>query len=285
MGWLACLPRWLVEFALDKRWISSELGTSAKDGRVSANKLGNFLGLLRLIKQTGPDQSPRNLVQLWTGGNAPPSSLVLKIAAYVAELAEEAEAYIGATQLSDEAKSGLLQTTWSVKQAFDLVHIQQSVQQSLPALDAAISQFAILISAAGLDAVPPPDAEVLGLVEDIDRMISSLEDADIDPLVASAARKHLNVLKTLLQNVDAFGVEAALAAYSELVIRLRSADLAASAASSQTLSKIWPEIERWAGRLAIIDQAYTQGGRLLGELGGTARLLLSHLPPVPGITS
>lgn len=220
----------------------------------------------------------------WTGVQKPPTSMVVKLAAYVIEQVEATEAYVKATQLSDEAKQGLLQTTEAIRRAFELQHLgTHGLNSFLPALDAAVSQYAILISAAGLDRTPTPTAEVSELVADLDRFTTSLAQAELDPLVRETAEKHVAVLKALLQNVGAVGIEAALAAYSELVFRLRSADLSASEKSKQSMAKIWPEIERWAGRLAIIDHAYTQGGHLLEHLGGAAKLLLTHLSAVPGI--
>lgn len=205
--------------------------------------------------------------------------MTVKLAAYAIEQAEATEAYVKATQLSEEAKQGLLQTTASLRNAFDLPHLNNTpVTSHLPALDTAISQYAILVSAAGLDISAPPTAEVVDLVKELDLFAASLAGAELDPLVLETATKHVAVLKALLQNVDALGVEAALAAYSELVFRLRSADLTGSAKSKQAMAKVWPEVERWAGRLAIIDQAYTQGGHLLGQLGGAAKFLLGHLP-------
>jgi hypothetical protein len=246
---------------------------------VSANQLGNFLSLLRLIKQTDPGHPPLEMFKKWTGIPDPPTSMVVKLAAYTIEQAEATEAYIKATQLSDEAKQGLLQTAAALKRAFELQHLPgQAVANFLPALDAAISQYAILISAAGLDQTPPPTAEVSDLVADLDRFTDSLAKAELDPLVRETAEKHIAVLKMLLQNVAALGVEAVLAAYSELLFRLRSADLTGSETSRKIMSGVWPEIERWAGRIAIIDQAYSKGGHLLGVMGGAVHNLLTHAP-------
>ncbi len=255
---------------------------------MSANQLQSFLSLLRLIKDTGAGNAPSTLFRAWTGIESPPTSMVVKLAAYVIEQAEATEAYIKATQLSEEAKQGLLETATSLKTAFELQHLAgNAISGFLPALDTAISQYAILISAAGLDQVAPPTSEIADLVSDLNKFAEELGKAELDPLVRETAERHVAVLKVLLQNVGALGVEAALAAYSELVFRLRSADLTGSEKSRHTMSTLWPEVERWAGRLTIIDQAYTRGGHLLGHLGGAAKLLLTHLPalpPIPGIT-
>lgn len=252
---------------------------------MSTNPLASFLSLLRLIRESNPSKPPQVMFQAWAGGADIPTSTVVKIAAYAIEQAEAASTYISGTQLSDEAKQGLLQTTSSVISAFQLQHLGgHGVATFLPALDAGISQFAILISAAGLDREPAPLEEIADLVAAIDRFSGSLNDVGLDELVRETARKHLAVLKALLQHVDALGVDAAMAAYYELVLRLRSADNNSSASSKERMAKIWPEVERWAGRLAIIEQAYTQGGHLLGELGRPAQQLLTHMPTLPGIT-
>lgn len=251
---------------------------------MSTNPLANFLALLRLIRETHPSHAPLTMFQLWAGDANAPTSAVVKIAAYAIEQAEAAETYIRATQLSDEAKQGLIHTTASLKTAFELQNIgSQPVSAFMPALDAGISQFAILISAAGLDREPAPITEIADLVAAVDELLSSLDQVELDDHVRETARRHLAVLKALLQHTDALGVDAAMASYYELVLRLRSADSNASAASKERMAKLWPEIERWAGRLAIIDQMYTQGGHLLGELGRPAQLLVSHIPALPGL--
>jgi hypothetical protein len=249
------------------------------------NPIGGVLGVLRLLKNGNPGHSVATHIRLWISGEAAANptteSQVARLCGYVLDEADAAEAVIKQSSLSQEAQEGLLQTTQALRDAFTISNINNGLSSYFPALGAAVSNFAILTSATGLaSAGPPPEIEAL--IAEVEALHARLDFAGIDPVVSETARKHLAALTMLLRNVDAFGVDAAMAAYAELLIRLKRA---ASTTDQKTASKVaalWPEIERWAGRLAIIDQAYNSGKALLGHLGEVAALL-PHLGAAVGV--
>lgn len=249
---------------------------------MSVNQLTQFLGLLRLIKRSNPGNTPLNLVVSWTGVADPPTSTVLKIAAYVTEQAEATESFIAATQLSEEAKEGLMQTARSLKTAFQLQNLSgNAVHGFLPALDAAISQYAILISAAGLETPAGASDEKDNLVQELKAFLEHPEINNLDQAIRETLIKHINLLIVLINNFEAVGPEASMSAYNELVIRLSSAHKSSSKENKNVIEKIWPEVERWAGRIAIIDSAFTQGTHLITSVGTATKSLLPLLPHLP----
>lgn len=248
---------------------------------MSDNYVGNILAILRLIRKTfEPNQGHAGLtyIQTWAGTDitAPQS---LRIAAYVLDQASGAESLIAGSTLDDEAKAGLIQTTTALTSAFSLAGLQNQMAAFFPAFDSAISNFAILASATGGLSAAPDHTEVDALLRDVDEMINSVRSSAMDPIVRDTAIRHLVVLRTLLANVDALGVDSAMAAYLELLIRLRRAEGAASQSTKAEVKGIWPQIEKWAARLNLIDKAINDGSGFLSHFESVPSLL-EHLPPM-----
>lgn len=172
----------------------------------------------------------------------------------------------------------MLQTTQALRAAFSLGGIHQAIRVHLPALESSLSSFAILASATGVGKSVEKVKVVIEIVDDIDQLNASLRSSGLDPLVEDIALKHLAVLKMLLSNIEAFGTDSAIAAYYELVIRLRRAEKSASADTKVALKQVWPKIEQWAGRLTIIEQAMNSGASILSDFSETAQNLLQYVP-------
>lgn len=244
------------------------------------NYVGNVLGILRLLKKTNGVTSQHaavSYIHQWAGDSSEQGSL--RVAAYVLDQAFGAEILIENSELNDEAKQGLLQTTNAIKAAFSLGGMNQPINSHLPALESSLASFAILASATGVGKSQPNVKELDDILADIEALNATLGETDVDPLVRDVALKHLAILKALLSNVDAFGTDAAIAAYWELVVRLRRAESGASESTKEKLKKIWPKLEQWAGRLTIIEQAMNSGASILSDFSWTAQNLLQHLPP------
>lgn len=238
------------------------------------NPITGVLSLLRLFKQDGlaPGNSVFDHVRRWCGDQATDVD-VARLMLYGGGVALAADAHIRASPWDDEAKQGLLHVTSNLQQAFSPVGCGQPIANYLPTLDSAITMFAILSSAAGLPSAGPAPAELNDLLAEIAALIQVIDGAGLDPLVHRTAKEHLRALETLLRNVDAFGVDAALVAYFELIARLRRVERTATPATKEVLAKIWPEVERWAGRLAIIEEAINNGHGLLEHAGSAIKLL------------
>lgn len=242
------------------------------------NYVGNVLAILRLLKNTPQctaGHAPISFIHQWSGN--PTDQATLRISAYILDQILGAEILIQNSKLADEAKQGLLQTTGSLKVAFSLNGLTTAIQNHLPALDAALSSFAILASATGVGDPLPRVAELSDILTDIEQLNELFNDPEIDPLVRETALKHLAVLAALLNNVEAFGVDSAIAAYWEMVIRLKRAEKNATEDTKEKLKKVWPKIEQWAGRLTIIEQAMNAGTSILSDFSAAAQTLLPHL--------
>lgn len=243
------------------------------------NYIGNVLGILRLLKNTeglSADHPPITFIHQWAGDAG--DNATLRVAAYVLDQAFGAESLVQNSSLNDEAKQGLLQTTQALRAAFSIAGMSQAIRAHLPALESSLSSFAILASATGVGKSPPRVKEVDEILGEIDQLNETLGTTDVDPLVKDIALKHLTVLKALLSNIEAFGTDSAIAAYYELVIRLRRAEKGASDETKTTLKKVWPKIEQWAGRLTIIEQAMNSGASILSDFSETAQNLLQYIP-------
>lgn len=244
---------------------------------MSDNFISNVLNILRLIKNTNlSGHAPSEYIKAWSG-LTPDDAGTLRVCAYIVDQCDGALSLINQSQLAEEAKAGLVQTVQAVKSGFSISNLNQSLHNHFPQLDASISSFAILESVSNLSGPSPDVPELADLISDVEAMIALFDDAEIDPIVRSTARRHLHVLLTLLKNVQALGIDAAMAAYAELVVRLRRVDATASETARAKTAKAWPAIEKWAGRLAIIDKAYNSGHGLLTKAEDLGRLLLGYL--------
>ena len=245
---------------------------------MSDHPVSNFLNLLRLIKRTGcMEQALQASIGRWAGETPSPATM-LRIAAYICDLCDDTLVEINSSTISDEAKAGLLQTAQSVQTLFSVPNMANAPNHFLPQIDGSITQFAILVSVAGLDEPNPVSAEIDELVAEIVSIEKAISEAGVSPAVAEVARRHLHVLKTLLQNVDALGIDAALAAYDELVIRLRRVDEKADPGTHKKMRKVWPMIEKWSGRLAVIHAGLSHGSGMITGAYSAAKNLLGWSP-------
>lgn len=196
---------------------------------------------------------------------------------YVLDQSSGAESLINGSALDDEAKIGLCQTTSAIRVAFSLQGLNQPISAFLPTLDSAISNFAILVSATGGMFKSKDRSELDALTADVDQMIGTFQSSTIDPIIRDTAIRHLVIFRTLLGNVDSLGVDSAMAAYFELVVRLRRAETAASQTGKEEVKGIWSKIENWLGRLNSINKGLNDGAGLLSHFESVPSLL-EYLP-------
>jgi len=232
---------------------------------MSINPISQVLALLRLMKAGGLKKRPSDLLALWADQkNLTPSSMA-KVSAYLCDNLEVARYFISQSNLDSEQKAGPLNTINLLSNtfAYSALHSAHSPWQAR--IDSDISQFSVLSMMLGLpkEAQSPP--ELADLIADVENIRQQFSDADIDPLVRDTAQKHIDILLCLLKNAQTFGIDAAKAAYAELVVRLLGAVRSSKSGPTPKVMTIWAEIERWSGRLAIIDQAWTHGANLLSK--------------------
>lgn len=230
---------------------------------MSDNPITNVLNLLRLLKANRmPDHSMIENVKTWCGGQAQESTM-LRFFSYGQDQCEMAIDALAISNLTEEAKLGLLQTAQSLRALFQMDGIHQPVRNQLPQIESAVSSFAILASVYQ-DTVSPSELDEFNqLISEIESVIALLDRLNQPSTVISLAKKHLHVLVTTLRNVDALGLDAALAAYAELIVRLRTADKTASPEDKQETARIWPKITGWIDKLNKISEASGNGKALL----------------------
>jgi hypothetical protein len=244
-------------------WIASA-NESASVGSMFENPFNAVLAILRLLTSTEgltTANSVADHVRTWVGGEPSPSQ-VHRLYAYASDKITEARDYVDGSSLSAEARKGLMATLDALDKAFDVRLGSNAVNQFLPHPEIMITNFAILVSAAGLEPPPTPN-EVFELHTEIEKLKIQLNGSDMDARVTTLAFRHLSVLQSVLSNIDALGVDAALLAYNELLLRLHRAEATASPDTREKLAKIWPIVEQWAGRLTIIEGALTRGQSLI----------------------
>lgn len=243
---------------------------------MSDNHITNVLNILRLIKHTSsPGQTAIHYLSVWAG-TANQGSM-LRLAVYIVEQCDAANDYILNSRLQDEAKAGLTQISRSLKDWFSLGGIQNDMGSYLPQLETSISTFAILASVFQSDIRTSENADLKDLISEVEAIISLFDDPEISDLVRDVAKRHLHVLLSTLRNVDALGIDAAMAAYAELVVRLRREDFSSPEPSKKKTFNIWSMITKIPDRLNLIDKAVNSGDHLLANGQEVTHHLLSYL--------
>lgn len=238
--------------------------------------LKNVLGILRLMKQNTGNSAGQDMIRQWIGGPTASQTSILRVAAYVQEQVADATVVIESSQLPAEARDGIMITLQGLSNAFSLKGLGSSPVSTVPNITGAISSFVILLSVAGIAETPKP-SEANDLIGEIEEMLKDFENHELDPVVRETAKRHLKILSTLLQHIPIFGVEAALATYFELMMKIRRADVGTTESSKTKLDPLFAKMERWAERLGVIDKVWNSGARLLNH-AEKAQALLTYLP-------
>lgn len=237
-----------------------------------------LLSVLRLIRTVGHGNQGWEVIKRILDDNVEGrESAVLRVAAYIADIADGAIAEIEGSGLPSEAASGLIATANGVKGAFSMARIHSPMNGFLPAIDASISNFVILLSTQGLLGDHPAQPEVEELLNDIDEFTASFRASDLGSEVKETVIKHMAILRNLLVNVSAFGVEAALAAYAEMIVRLRRAEASTPDRNPEQKAKLWEAVERWGKRLSSIDTIANKAGAIANHAEKLPQLL-TYLP-------
>jgi hypothetical protein len=153
-----------------------------------------------------------------------------------------------------------------------------------PKIDSSLSSFSILASVRGAVPTALDIPEVLSLVKEIDALRETLQTYDLDPIVFETAMRHLTLLSSLLRNVDAFGVDSAMVAYTELLLRFRRASTEPTEKSKAGIERVWAQIEQWTGRLTIIEHAINSGTSILSHLPSLTTIV-HQLPHIALVAS
>lgn len=246
--------------------------------------IGNVLGLLRKLKQNAMPLAAVSDNFRKLAGQTLSEPEVLRMTAYASDQASAAQTLIQNSQLSEEAKNGLVETTAALVAACSLSGINNQLASYFPKIDSSLSSFSILASVRGAVPTALDVPEVLSLVEEIDALRENLHTYGLDPIVFETTMRHLTLLSSLLKNVEAFGVDSAMVAYTELVLRFRRASAEPSEISKAGIQRVWAQIEQWTGRLTLIEHAINSGTSILSPLPSLTTIV-HHLPHIASIAS
>lgn len=177
-------------------------------------------------------------------------------------------------RIDGEGKDGLLTTLGQINQSLSPASMHTALRQFYPNLSITISQISLVAGLSGLTGSPFAAAR-----GEIDELLSELE-AELERLsteefsdIREFARKQIAALIMFLKNVEVFGAESAYTAYFQLALSVRRARESNSESNRAVSERLWPAVERWAGRLAIIEAAVTHSQSLIAA-GRQAILLL-----------
>jgi hypothetical protein len=241
---------------------------------MSNRAVSAVLGVLRRLQNTqglGPGNAVLGFLQQWSGDQS--ESVILRLTLGIIEEVEDAQIAISNSSLSEEAKEGLNVTLAGLRAAFGVAGLNNALQSYVPALGPAITNFAIIASMIDAEMPGQVQSEIEALSHEIEELLKSVRDSDIDPTLRQAAVRHLGILLALLRNADAVGVEPALAAYFELLWQMRKLKEADSGKASEEPVNFWTRISSWGERLGKIADLVDAGSKLVPYIDKVPDLL------------
>lgn len=231
---------------------------------MARDSVASVLGILRSLRETqGLSIGHTSLDFLRVWGSDRTTSVSLRLALGILQQVEDARNSIGTSALSDEAKRGLLHTLESLSTAFSPGGWAAPIQNYLTAIDASITNFAIIASM--VDAELPQSAieEINALIIEIDEVCESFRQASIEPTIRDAAVRQLLALSAMLRNAQAVGLEPALTAYFDLMWQVRKGQGRASEETVGKVKGLWSKISTWGERLSKLSDVVESGSKLI----------------------
>ena len=241
---------------------------------MSGAPLRFVLGLLRRLKsgsECGMGHSALNHVEHWARGGGQEAQFKLLIA--IQSNLQEARETVERSGLLDEAKAGLFATIDTLVAAFSVGGMTNAVSNYVRDIDQSLTIFAFVTSAMQFDVPEEFVHERDALIDDLKLFIGELSNLDLDDRLRDAARRQISLIIALLKNAEAVGVEAALASYYEMVIKLRNR-FAQENDEGEDSSKFWSTVRSWSERFDSLSKLYDVAQRLLPHL--------DKIPLIPG---
>ena len=223
------------------------------------------LGLLRRLKRTeglGSSHSMMQYLQVWSNNASP--SVTLRLCVSIQEEIEDAISSVQVGSLTEEAKEGLLSTLSSLQIAFSIESLGNALANYVPAIDSAITNFAIVSSLVGAEFSDEVMKGVKDLIVELENLRDSAEINDIDDVLRRTVLRQVNAIIALLHNASAVGIDAAISAYFDLVLQMRRSE--SSEESSEARATIWAKIASWRDRLIKLADLVDAGAKVIPVL-------------------
>lgn len=241
--------------------------------------LQNVLALMRRIRGAGTNSSPINIITDLAGADVTPRQLH-RIAANIQDQIEQSRAVIDNSNLVPEAKSGVIGALNKLESLFSLSNLGNTFGGNTNLMEGYISNFVILLSAAGVPLKVQQPEQADALAAEIDKLAGGIDGFDLEPDVKLILKRHLVILSTLLRHIPIFGLEGAMTSYFELVTKLRRAESRSGPDAAPANAAVMEKVVSWSGKIAAIDKIVNSGANIIHKIQGTA----SFLQYIPGLT-
>lgn len=242
--------------------------------------LENILSLLRRLKSTenlSPGNTISQYLDVWCHtGQAVDDVMKFRTAMAIQQQLAQGENYVLLQELPPEAQEGILLTIRSLRNAFSINSMNNTLQSALPSVDTSLSTFAILVGVyrqgKSFRVVPSDTEEIISEIEQFRELI---KNTNIDKQIVDVVIKHLALLAGMLRNIEIVGADAALSSYFDLMVKVSKSKVQAELKSSVEVSK-WEVVKTWGKRIGAIGSVIDGGADLL-EGGEHLAGLISHL--------
>jgi len=242
---------------------------------MSKDSVVAVLGTLRRLKNTEglhPGCTGLTYLQHWAGDHTP--VIVLRLAIAIQNHVNDARIAIQNSSLNDEAKNGLAATLDGVEQCFSLGTMQSHINAFLPALDSSITNFSIIASLMDIEISQAALDEIDKIIADIDVFVHELNERDFDPTLKSALIRQLYTVTAMLRNAQAVGVEAALSAFFDIILRMKEdVEPASEVQVNEPRSSIWDRVAAIGDKLSKLATISEAGQKLLPYIEKVPSLL------------
>lgn len=198
-----------------------------------------------------------------------------RIVSEIQKQLDDAQAIIESDDRMDaEGRQGLVHQLGQMRQMFTVSGITQNSQNYVQNPDVLVSQFAIIAgfynsSAKTFEKARP---EIDELIAETDQLAGVFESSYQPEAIKAVLRSHTLALRFFLSNIELLGFDAAYSAYFDLLVRLKRVEKRDPTAAA-FVAEVWPTVERWAGRLAIIEGIVSNSEKLIDAADKIQRLL------------
>jgi hypothetical protein len=183
-------------------------------------------------------------------------------------------------RIDGEGRDGIVKTLEQVQASLSPYNLQNAANNFFSNIAITLSQLSLISGMYGLRQSPYLNSknEIDDLIKDLSDELNRLDGEEFSE-IRDYARKQIAALILLLRSADTFGIEAAFAAYFQLLLNVKRAKAASSKPTKDVANRLWPAVERWAGRLAIIEAAVTHSQSLITAGKGVMLLLSGNEQP------
>lgn len=245
---------------------------------MSESSLFHVLQFVRSIredfdKQFSPHNSMSDVLRILWGFETDSPEFLRAVASMQDRVIDAINSISVNERVDGEGKEGILSILDQIRRSLAPGSLGSQMQGFYPNLSVTLSQISLAVSVYDLHTSPYTEAkeEIAELIVELEAELERLNKEEYSD-IREFARKQIAAIILFLKSVEVFGTESAYTAYFQLALSVRRAKEGKSETEKPVAEKLWPTVERWAGRLAIIEAAVTHSQKLL--IAGRQALML-----------